>query len=105
MGAALWASDPRVRGLAIETLELSLAVAALAVPLGTVLACLLTRTDLPLRQGWLAVFLLLLFMPLYLQAAAWQAGFGIQGSFVPLVGGRAWITGWTGAVWVHALTS
>ncbi len=48
---------------------------------------------------------LMLFVPLYLQAAAWQAGFGLQGWYTLATGSSALLVGWTGAVWVHAMAA
>jgi len=57
--------------------------------------------------GWYAgavVVGLMLFGPLYLHAAAWQAGFGGLGWYTLATGTeKAWLSGWTGAIWVHAL--
>ncbi len=83
----------------------------MSVPLGTFLAWLLVRTDLPGRRLGLAMLGLMLFVPLYLQAAAWQAGFGLQGwctlaaprpfaGFAPVL-----LEGWRGAIWVHSMAA
>lgn len=97
--------DPRGGALALNTLRLCLASAAISVPLGTVLALLLLRTDLPGRRFATLVIGVLLFVPLYLQAAAWQAGFGLQGWFTLAWSGPVWIDGWFGAIWVHAMAA
>ncbi len=53
--------------------------AAGAVPLGTLLAVLLRRTDVPGRGwAWLAIGSQLA-VPLYVFAGSWSAGFGLQG--------------------------
>lgn len=91
--------------LALNTLLLSGAACAISVPLGSVLAFLLARTDLPCRRVGMAVLGLMLFVPLYVQAAAWQAGFGMQGWYTLAFGTPAWVDGWTGAVWVHAMAA
>ena len=72
----------------------------MSVPLGTLLAWLLVRTDLLGRRLWLALLGLMLFVPLYLQAAAWQAGFGLQGWYTLAGFGRTLLEGWAGAIWV-----
>jgi iron(III) transport system permease protein len=46
-----------------------------------------------------------LFVPVYLQAAAWQAGFGVQGWYTLVSHSEAWLAGWTGAAWVHAMAA
>ncbi|MBX7072576.1 MAG: ABC transporter permease subunit [Pirellulales bacterium] len=99
----LWITDPRLRGLAINTLALSASSAVIAGAMGVPLALFLTRIDLPLRRVGLALAALLLFMPLYLHAAAWQAGWGVQGALLPLVGSQPLIAGWFGAIWIHAV--
>jgi iron(III) transport system permease protein len=100
---ALANSDPRTARLAGNTLLLSAAVAGLSVPLGSVLAFLLTRTDLPGRRlvGWLLAGFL--FLPLYVQAGAWQASLGGDGWLTALVGGPPLVAGWRGAIWIHAV--
>ncbi len=45
---------------------------------------------------------ILLFIPLYLHAAAWQAGFGLQGWATLVLGLPVLLDGWTGAIWIHA---
>jgi iron(III) transport system permease protein len=65
---------------------------------------LLARTDVWARA--VAALLLggLLLVPLHLQAAAWQAGFGIEGwqTASQATGIRVpWLDGWRGAIWVH----
>ena len=78
---------------------------AVSLPLGTALAWLLVRTDLPGRRMALLVLGLLPFVPLYLQAAAWQAGFGPQGWCTLASSGPAWLQGWPGAIWIHAMAA
>jgi iron(III) transport system permease protein len=76
-----------------------------SLPVGVLLALLLVKTDLPARK--LAALLLgvLLFVPLYLQCAAWQAGFGLQGCYTLAYHGVPLLAGWRGAVWVHAMAA
>jgi iron(III) transport system permease protein len=109
--------DARTASLLRNTLLLSAATCAISLPLGTVLAWLLVRTDLPGRRAALVLFGVMLFVPLYLQAAAWQAGFGVQGWFTHALGqgllksmggwcvSRTLLEGWTGAIWVHAMAA
>lgn len=91
--------------LALNTLSLAGATCAIAIPLGALLAWLLVRTDLPGRRIGMVLAGLLLFVPLYLQAAAWQAGFGLQGWYTIIYQAPAWLQGWTGAIWVHAMAA
>ena len=49
--------------------------------------------------------MVLLFLPLYLQASAWQAGFGQEGWYSAAGTGEPWLSGWNAAVWVHTLAA
>ena len=99
------AADARSRTLIENTLLLAAAGSAVSLPVGTVLAWLVLRTDLPGRKTFLAVFVAMLFVPLYLQAAAWQAGFGLQGWQTLIFRAPPLLEGWAGAVWVHAVAA
>src|SRR4051812_7084646 len=77
--AALSASGLRVQSLLLNTAALSLSVALTSTIVGTAFAFLLMRSDMPLRGVARTLLLVLLLMPLYLQAAGWDAGFGRQG--------------------------
>ena len=102
----VWAAcDDRSRSLLLNTLILAAVVCALSVPVGAAAAFLLVRTDLPLRYLFGCLLGGMLLMPLYLQAAGWQAGFGLDGWYSLASGGQAWLMGWRGALWVHALAS
>lgn len=90
-----------------NTLQLVLGVELLSVPAGVLLALLLQRTDLPLRRTNWVLLLASVFLPLYLQAAAWDAGFGRQGgwtyqSSAPV---EPWLAGMRAAVFLHALAA
>lgn len=97
--------DARTWTLVLNTLLLAGATCAISVPLGTALALVLSRTDLPGRRAGVVLLGLMLLVPLYLQAAAWQAGFGMQGWLMLATGTPPWIDGWCGAVWVHAMAA
>lgn len=92
-------------GLIENTLLLAAATCAISVPVGIALGWLVSRTDLPGRRFWLAVFVAMLFVPLYLQAAAWQAGFGLQGWQTLRFGPPPLLDGWRGAIWVHTMAA
>ncbi len=94
--------DLRIWTLLLNTALLCGATCAVSLPLGTLLAGLLVRTDLPGRRVAVGLLALMLFVPLYLQAAAWQAALGTQGWYTAVTGQPGWLGGWTGAVWVHA---
>jgi iron(III) transport system permease protein len=98
--------DPRTVSLASTTLRLASAVGLRALPWGTLLAVLLWRTDLPGRGFLLAALAWLMFVPLYVQATAWRAGFGLFGLFAsPDSFGSLWLEGFSGAVWIHTIHS
>jgi len=103
--------DARTWSLALNTLLLCGATCALSLPLGSALAWLLVRTDLPGRRMGMLLLGLMLFVPLYLQAAAWNAGFGMQGWFTSAVALPAWLQQWTllerwtAAIWIHAVAA
>jgi len=99
-------STDRVRSLIINTAWLSLATCSLTVPTGVFVGWLLERSDICFRSaaGWL--LLAMIFIPLYLFAAGWEAGFGLQGwlpTAFPNWFATPWLGGWTGAIWVHSV--
>ena len=97
-------SDARTQTIITNTVILTTAVCAIALPLGTMLAFLLVRTNMPWRRSLAVIVGMLLFVPLYLQAAGWEAGFGLQGAFSP-PRGAVLITGWRGTIWIHAMAA
>lgn len=106
--AAAWCfSDERTQGLLVNSLFLAVGSAALALPLGTGLALMLFRTDLPGRRWGLLALVVLLFLPLHLQVAGWDAGFGKLGwhslAFAQL-GKVPWLDGWRAAILLHAMS-
>ena len=70
---------PRTLYLLSNTLWLSAGTALISIPWGGSLGILLTRPQLPYRHTALLLLPTLLFVPLYLQCAGWQACFGLQG--------------------------
>jgi len=100
----LWLASDRAQGLLINSAMLIAAVLAVSLPLGVALALAIAKTSLrsgPLLEGLLIG---LLFVPLYVQAAAWQAALGSGGWLLPTTA-APWLTGWWGAVWVHAMAA
>jgi iron(III) transport system permease protein len=99
--------DPRAGGLALVTGKLVIGTLIIAVPVGTLLAALLTRTDLPGRGMFIGLWCWLLFLPLYVQVSAWDAGFGLQGWFTLATGQmkEPWLEGLRAAIWIHALAA
>jgi iron(III) transport system permease protein len=105
--ANLWENRDYLAFLAWNTLALVAGTLLLSMPLGTLGAILLFRTDLPLRQFWIVICLLILFVPLPLLLSAWQALLGSDGYF-PVLGWeinttRNWSVGLLPAIWVHSL--
>ncbi|HEY2841244.1 MAG TPA: ABC transporter permease subunit [Pirellulales bacterium] len=100
--ATLWPDADRTWGLVANTARLVSITCAISIPLGTALAFLITRTDLPGRRVMFVALAWLLFVPLYVQTGAWQAGFGQQGWQTLFGFGKPWLVGWQGAIWVHA---
>jgi iron(III) transport system permease protein len=94
-------AEPRTRQLALNTLWLVASVVSASLLIGVPLAILLVRTDAFGRKaaGWCLTVLMLL--PLYVQAAAWQAGFGLQGWFTFLSGGHTLLQGFPATIWIH----
>jgi iron(III) transport system permease protein len=97
--------DARSWSLLFNTVCLVAGSGALALPIGLALAWLVTRTDTPGRKVLGGVVVLVLFWPLYLHAAAWQAGFGLQGWYTLSSQAPVLLAGWRGAIWVHALAA
>ena len=103
-GVAMSLADARSRGLLINTLQLAAGTLAIALPVGAFLGLILARTNVWGRRAAMGILGGLLLVPLYLQAAAWQAGFGIEGwqTSLQTSGLRVpWLDGWRGAIWVH----
>jgi iron(III) transport system permease protein len=99
--------DMRTAGLLLTTCQLSAWVCVISLPLGTLPALLLFRSDMPARRGALWLLVALLLVPLYLQMAGWDAGFGKQGWYSLWTQSLAQppLSGLRGAVWVHAMAS
>jgi iron(III) transport system permease protein len=108
LGATRLGCDARSWSLIANTLRLIAAVLIVSVPPGVAVALLLFRTDVPLRRTAGVLLAVMLIVPLYLQAAAWEAGFGPSGWFTALAA-RPYqpglLSGWRGAVWIHALAA
>ncbi len=98
--------DERIRGLLANTLMLAVGSSLIAVPLGTGLAILLFRTDLFGRRLFGIAVVVMLFVPLFLQSAGWDAGFGLQGWFSFSRGlANPLLAGWSAAIWIHGMAS
>lgn len=105
--AALWLAEPRVARLWLNTAQLAAGACAIALPVGTLLAVIIFKTDAPGRGLALGLLVGMLFVPLYLITGAWDAGFGIQGWHTlvtnPHLAHQPWLAGWRAAIWVHGV--
>src|SRR6187399_2863309 len=107
--ATLWHLDPRVGRLWLNSARLASLTCLIALPLGTLLAAAIFKSDVPGRRTAAALAVGMLFIPLYLVTGAWDAGFGVQGwhtlSNNPHLVHEPWLAGWRAAVWVHSLAA
>ncbi|MCI0491958.1 MAG: hypothetical protein L0Z07_03360 [Planctomycetes bacterium] len=107
--ASLWLVDARVGGLWLNTARLAAGACILSGGLGTLLALGVAKTDLPGRVPAMWLLTAMLFVPPYLFAGAWDAGFGMQGWHTlatnPHLAHEPWLAGWRAAVWVHGLAA
>lgn len=103
----LLAGSARLHGLLMNTALLAGGTIAIALPLGVMLGVIIAKVDVPGRRSLAWLLAGLLFVPLYVQAAAWNAVLG-TGGWVPqaLAGdgyAQPWLAGWRGAIWIHAM--
>jgi iron(III) transport system permease protein len=100
-------ASARLRGLLLNTAMLAAGTIAIALPLGAMLGVIIAKVDVPGRRtvAWLLAGLL--FVPLYVQAAAWNAVLGVGGWVSQALAGdgyaQPWLAGWRGAIWIHAM--
>ncbi|NOY43777.1 MAG: iron ABC transporter permease [Planctomycetes bacterium] len=94
----LCVASARLRGLLLNSTWLAGGAIAISVPLGTLLAVAITKTSLWGRNLLERLLMVYLFVPLYVQATAWQAAAG-QGGWMA----KGWLAGWRGAIWVHGV--
>lgn len=108
-GLAVWQLDVRVASLLANTAWLVAGVEVVALPLGVLLSVLIAKTDVFGRHAAVTLLVALMFVPLYVVAGAWDAGFGIQGWHTlltnPHLAREPWLAGWRGAIWIHALAA
>ena len=91
----------RLRGLLINSTLLAGGALLVSVPLGTLLAVAIAKTSFWGKRLLERSLIALLFVPLYVQAAAWQATAG-QGGWIS---NNRWLTGWYGAIWIHGVAA
>jgi iron(III) transport system permease protein len=107
--ATLWLAEPRVGLLWLNTARLAAGACLIALPIGTLAAVALFKTDMPGKRPAALVFIGMLFVPLYIVTGAWDAGFGIQGwhtlSTNPHLTREPWLHGWQAVIWVHGIAA
>ncbi len=99
-------ASERLRGLLLNSFWLSAGAVAIAVPLGTFLAVVITKTSLLGRRFLQGLLLAWLFVPLFVQAAAWQVALGPGGWLIPLgtfSSQGVFASAWLPTVWVHGV--
>ena len=104
LAVGLLAGNARQVGLLLTTFQLAFQVCLLSLPIGAFLAWVVVRSDLPGRRLVSALLVGWLFLPLYLHAAAWEAGFGKLGWWTLASQNlqKPWLSGWNAVVWTHA---
>src|SRR5437773_8282693 len=105
VGWSAWRDATRQLALARTTVQLVGCVLILSLPVGTLLAVLLYRTDLPGRTALRRLVVVALFVPLPLFASAWQSVLGSGGWLGPGGEWRPWLSGLGAAAWVHAMAA
>ncbi len=106
-GVAWTFSDTQVRRQLLNTFELCSCVTAISLPVGVLLALLLSRTNVRGRTiAWL-LLLTLLFLPLYSTTAGWMAVFGKLRSQSPAFFQTAQplVEGMPAVIWIHAMAA
>src|SRR5262245_23342597 len=107
--ATLWHFQPRVAHLWLNSARLAGLTCLFALPIGSAMALVISKTDVPGRRAAALVLIGMLFVPIYLITGAWDAGFGVQGWYTmatnPHLAREPWLTSWRAAVWVHALAA
>jgi iron(III) transport system permease protein len=103
----LLVASARLRGLLLNTAMLAAGTIAIALPLGATLGVIIAKVDVPGRRTLAWLLAGLLFVPLYVQAAAWNAVLGVGGWVSQALAGdgyaHPWLAGWRGAIWIHAM--
>jgi len=91
----------------INSIVLAAGASAIALPVGIVLAVLITRFDVPGRRLAIACLGVLLFLPLYVQLSAWDAALGKLGWLTLALGSLAEpiLSGMRGAIFVHVVAA
>ncbi|MGI9428098.1 MAG: ABC transporter permease, partial [Bythopirellula sp.] len=97
----LLVASARLRGLLINSTLLAGGALLISAPIGSLLAIAIAKTSLWGRRWLEGLLIVWLFVPLYVQATAWQATVGQGGWLVD----QSWLTGWGGAIWIHGIAA
>lgn len=91
----------------LNTIWVCFGTAALASALGLILAILVVCLRVPFYRWMSTLVLSLILIPLYVQATAWSAGFGVQGWFrlSQVSAAISPITAIGSVVWIHAMAA
>src|SRR3954465_10838266 len=100
-------SPPMAVAPLINSAILAAGAVTIALPLGTLLAVVLTKFSFPGRRAAIASLGVLLFLPLYIQLSAWDAAFGKLGWYSLTHGSLAepLLAGMRGAIFVHGIAA
>ena len=98
-------ASARLRGLMFNSLQLTLGTLAVSLPLGIFLAVMISKTSVVGGRAIKCFMVAMLFVPLFVQATAWQAALGQTGWFLPSVDPIFTLSGWYGAIWVHGMAA
>ena len=100
-------ASSRLQGLLANTALLALGTLTVALPLGALFGVAIAKIEFPGRRLLALLLAALLFVPLYVQAAAWNGALGTGGWFTQWLAGetyaKPWLAGWRGAIWIHAM--
>jgi iron(III) transport system permease protein len=91
--------------LAQQTISLVLGTLGCALPLGVLLAFLLTRTDLPGRSALYWLLVLTLFVPVPLFVSGWQAVRDALLDLFPAAEWSPWSLGMGSAIFLHSIAA
>src|SRR5262245_7771530 len=107
LAGVMLASPPDARRALVNSTILAAGTTAIALPLGTLLAVLLTKLNVPGRRLATACLGVLLFLPLYVQLSGWDSAMGKLGWYSLMYGSIAepLLAGMRGAILVHAVAA
>src|SRR5436309_5407914 len=105
LAAIGWLSPGEARRALANSVLLAVGTALIALPMGTLLALLIARFELVGRRAAAVCLGVLLFLPLHVQLAGWDAVFGKLGWFSLAQGSLSepFLFGMRGAIFVHGM--